>query len=134
MKVKKLDQDAIVPLYQNLHDSGTDLRAYIPSGLLLQPGCRVLVKTGIIIYLPLGIQGMIWPALASSHGVMVLNSPGIVTNGEEVCVLLYNSGDSIYEIKHHDCIAQLVLTTVCTQLIQVVESDKGEGDIFVRMV
>jgi len=71
-----------LPAYQSEHAAGLDLLAAVPeaSPMILSPGQRALVPTGLMIALPSGFEAQIRPrsGLATKHGVTVLNSPGTV--------------------------------------------------------
>jgi dUTP pyrophosphatase len=86
------------------------------SPLVLSPGQRALVPTGLIIALPSGYEAQIRPrsGLASKHGVTVLNSPGTVDADYrgEIGVLLINHGVAPFPIQRGERIAQMVIAPV----------------------
>jgi dUTP pyrophosphatase len=108
-----LDKQAAEPLYATELAAGMDLRACLEAPIVLAPGARVLVPTGIRFALPVGYEGQVRPrsGLALKHGITVLNSPGTIDADYrgEVSVLLINLGTDAFTIAHGDRIAQLVV-------------------------
>jgi dUTP pyrophosphatase len=107
-----------LPAYQSAHAAGLDLLAAVPeeAPLILAPGQRALVPTGLSIALPPGYEAQIRPrsGLASKHGITVLNAPGTVDADYrgEVGVLLINHGDAPFAIRRGERIAQMVIAAV----------------------
>ena len=118
--VKRLPHAAGLPLpaYQSPGAVGLDLLAALPpdTKLVLEPGSRYLVQTGIVLALPHDFEGQVRPrsGLARDHGVTVLNAPGTIDPDYrgEVQVLLVNHGDAPFEIIRGARIAQLVVAPV----------------------
>lgn len=108
------DDPQLIPVRQVQGDAGADLRSN--ENLTLFPGQRATVSTGIHIALEDGYAGLVYSrsGLASKHGVFVLNAPGLIDSGYrgEVKVVLQNAGNSMFEIKRYDRIAQLVVQKV----------------------
>jgi dUTP pyrophosphatase len=96
--------------------AGCDLRAALESELVLPPGARAAVPTGLVLEIPPGYEGQVRPrsGLALRHGVTLVNAPGTIDSDYrgEVQVLLINLGDVPFTIRHGDRIAQLVLARV----------------------
>ena len=107
-----------LPEYQSAHAAGLDLLAAVPEGspLILAPGQRALVPTGLTIALPAGYEAQVRPrsGLASKHGVTVLNAPGTIDADYrgEIGVLLINHGDAPFPIRRGERIAQMVVAAV----------------------
>jgi len=107
-----------LPSYQSAHAAGLDLLAAVAedSPLILAPGQRALVATGISVALPAGYEAQVRPrsGLASKHGVTVLNAPGTVDADYrgEISVLLINHGDAPFAIRRGERIAQMVIASV----------------------
>ncbi len=107
-----------LPGYHSAHAAGLDLLAAVPaeSPLMLSPGQRALVPTGLTIALPPGYEAQVRPrsGLASKHGVTVLNSPGTVDADYrgEIGVLLINHGEAPFPIRRGERIAQMVIAPV----------------------
>ena len=126
-----------LPAYQSAHAAGLDLLAAVPeeAPLILAPGQRALVPTGLSIALPPGHEAQIRPrsGLALKHGVTVLNSPGTVDADYrgEVSVLLINHGDAPFSIRRGERIAQMVIAPVVqVELVPAVSlsaTERGSG-------
>jgi len=107
-----------LPAYQTADAAGLDLTAAVPddSPLVLHPGQRAVVPTGLAIALPVGTEAQIRPrsGLASRHGVTVLNSPATIDADYrgEIGVLLINHGAESFVIRRGERIAQLVIARV----------------------
>lgn len=125
------------PAYASAGAAGLDLYAALPAGqkLVLEPGARDLIPTGVQIALPDGYEAQVRPrsGLAVEHGVTVLNAPGTIDSDYrgEVKALLVNLGGQPFEITRGMRIAQLVIAPVVrAQLVAVDELDetaRGEG-------
>jgi dUTP pyrophosphatase len=107
-----------LPAYESTGAAGMDLRAAVPDDrpLLILPGKRALVPTGLILEIPEGMEGQVRPrsGLAFKHGLTVLNSPGTVDSDYrgEVKVLLINLGDEDFAVTRGMRIAQIVFAVV----------------------
>ncbi|MQY76672.1 MAG: dUTP diphosphatase [Spirochaeta sp.] len=106
------------PRYQSNYAAGADLQAAVEEDLLLKPGQRELVPTGLRIELPEGFEAQIRPrsGLAVKQGITIVNAPGTIDSDYrgEIKVLLINLGHSDYVIKRGDRIAQMVICPVVT--------------------
>lgn len=103
-----------LPSYATAHAAGMDLRAFLPEkSVILQPGERALIPTGISIALPEGYEAQVRPrsGLAFKKGVTVLNSPGTIDADYrgDVGVILINHGNEPFEVTDGERIAQLVV-------------------------
>jgi len=107
---------AALPRYATEGAAGLDLTAALEQPLVIEPGARVLVPTGLAIELPASCEGQVRPrsGLAAKHGVTVLNAPGTIDEDYrgEVQVLLVNLGQVAHVIQPGDRIAQLVVAPV----------------------
>jgi dUTP pyrophosphatase len=125
LKVKILRGGVTLPKYQTDHSAGLDLCACIDRDIILMPGERVLVPTGISIELPDGYEAQVRPrsGLAINHGVTVLNSPGTIDPDYrgEVKVILINLGKEPFVIKNGMRIAQMVISKFERVEVEVVE-------------
>ena len=105
-----------VPAYQSEGASGADLRARLDQDLVLSPGARALVPTGLRLQIPRGLEAQVRPrsGLAARNGISVLNAPGTIDSDYrgEVQVLLVNLGREEFRIRSGDRIAQLVFSPV----------------------
>ena len=121
-----------LPAYQTPGSAGLDLLAAIAPNakLVIEPGARKLVPTGLRLELPLGFEGQVRPrsGLALKNGVTVLNSPGTIDSDYrgEVAVILINLGSEPFEITRGARIAQLVVAPV-TQAVFVEAADLADS-------
>lgn len=133
LKFKRIHPDAILPAYAHPSDAGMDVRSV--ENLVIPAGKRALVHTGLVMLLPPLYEAQVRPrsGLALKHGVTVLNTPGTIDSGYrgEVGVILANFGETDFEIKTGDKIAQIVIAPVTQPEIvetEVVdETDRGAG-------
>ncbi len=103
-----------LPTYQTAGAAGMDLAAAV--ALVLDPGQRALVPTGLSVAIPDGYEGQVRPrsGLALRHGVTVLNAPGTIDSDYrgELCVLLVNLGQEPFAVTRGMRVAQLVIARV----------------------
>ena len=102
-----------LPSYSTPDSAGLDLRAKLDAPVVLEPGQRTLVPTGLHLALPQGFEAQVRPrsGLAYKHGVTVLNSPGTIDADYrgDVGVILINHGPDAFTVEIGERIAQLVL-------------------------
>ena len=102
-----------LPAYATEHAAGLDLCAAITDDVVVPPGQRVLVPTGLAMALPVGFEAQVRPrsGLAIKNGVTVLNSPGTIDADYrgEVQVILANLGAEPFRITRGMRIAQMVV-------------------------
>lgn len=132
--VKRLDPDLPLPRYARAGDAGLDL--FAATRVVIGPGERAVVGTGLAIAIPPGFAGLVLPrsGLALRHGITALNSPGLVDAGYrgEVRVLLINHDPTTaVTVERGDRIAQLVVQAVeQVELVEVEDlsaSERGAG-------
>ncbi|GGD22373.1 dUTP diphosphatase [Pyruvatibacter mobilis] len=126
-----------LPAYESQHAAGMDLRAAIDEGddIVLAPGERAMVPTGLAIALPVGFEAQVRPrsGLAAKQGVTVLNSPGTVDADYrgEVKVILINHGAEPVTVTRGMRIAQMLFAPVTRGVFAVVdaldETARGSG-------
>ena len=124
-----------LPAYATEHAAGMDLAAAVADPVVLAPGARALIPTGLALALPPGFEAQIRPrsGLALCHGIGVLNSPGTIDADYrgEVGVILINHGDQPFTVERGMRIAQMVVapyTRVAWNLTErLAESVRGEG-------
>lgn len=124
-----------LPQYQTSHSAGMDLHANLSEPIVLAPGERKLIPTGLIVELPEGFEAQIRPrsGLALKHGITVLNSPGTIDADYrgEIKVLLINLGQEAFEIANGERIAQMVVarheTVKWMVAEQLTETARGAG-------
>ena len=130
VRVVRLKHGAGLPLpaYQSKGAAGLDLVAALDMQhpLILAPGARALVPTGLVLELPQGYEAQVRPrsGLALNYGITVLNSPGTIDSDYrgEIGVVLANLGHAPFEIRRGERIAQLViLPVVQAELVEVTQ-------------
>jgi dUTP pyrophosphatase len=129
--------DLALPSYQSAHAAGLDLQAAVPADapIVIAPGGRAMVPTGLAFALPPGTEGQVRPrsGLAARHGVTVLNTPGTIDADYrgEVQVILINLGEAPFTVERGARIAQLVIAPVsAARLVEAVslnETARGAG-------
>jgi dUTP pyrophosphatase len=124
LQVCLLHPAATPPRRAHQQDAGYDLACV--EDFTLWPARRRTVGTGVAIALPAGVAGLVTPrsGLASTHGVTIVNAPGLVDPGYrgELRVTLLNTGDAPYAARAGDRIAQLVLVPFAAPEVRVVEA------------
>ena len=125
--------DHPLPAYESAASAGMDLRAQLDSPIVLDPLERGIVKTGLFIELPVGVEAQVRPrsGLAIKKGVTVLNAPGTIDADYrgEIGVILINLSNEAFTINHGDRIAQLVIakheTITWKPVEKLSDSDRG---------
>jgi len=117
MKVKIVNHSKHpLPEYKTDMSSGMDLKANIENEIILNPGERELIPTGLFISLPKGYEAQIRPrsGLAINYGITVLNAPGTIDADYrgEIKVILINLSQKPFTINDGDRIAQMVINKV----------------------
>lgn len=141
LKIRKINDKAILPNYAHEGDAGLDL--YAVQELVLNPGERGLVHTGIQIELPKNTEAQIRPrsGLALKNGITTLNSPGTIDEGYrgEIGVILINHSKEIFKVDQGMKIAQMVIKPVfkvnvveATELSNSERSERGFGSSGIR--
>jgi dUTP pyrophosphatase len=134
LPVRRLDPSLPLPAYAHPGDAGADLRA--ATEVVLPPGGRATVGTGIAIAVPDGYAAFVHPrsGLASRHGITLVNAPGTVDagyRGEVKVVLLNTDPDEPFTVRRGDRIAQLVVQPVTrARFLDAAElppTPRGEG-------
>jgi len=114
LRIKKLHEDAKIPVYANPGDAGMDL--FSITDYELKPGERKLIGTGLAFEIPSGYEMQLRPrsGLALKHGISLVNTPGTVDSGYrgEVGLIVINHGEEIFKINRGDKIAQAVLNKI----------------------
>lgn len=114
MKIKVFNNSAnVLPQYATPQSAGLDLRANIQQPIVLNPGQRILIPTGLHLQLPVGYEAQIRPrsGLALKHGITCLNSPGTIDADYRggVGAILINHGTEPFVIKPGERVAQMVI-------------------------
>jgi dUTP pyrophosphatase len=124
-----------LPEYATAQSAGLDLRAHLAETLLLQPGARALIPTGLRMALPPGWEAQVRPrsGLALKQGITVLNSPGTIDADYRgpVGVILINHGADPFSVEPGERIAQLVFARFEQAVWQTVkeldQTERAEG-------
>ena len=124
-----------VPEYKTLGSAGMDLYANNKEAIMIKPGERKLIPTGLKMSIPVGYEMQIRPrsGLVKEHGVTVLNAPGTVDSDYRgfIGIILYNAGERNFYVNRGDRIAQGVFTEVtqCTfvEVDSLDETERGAG-------
>jgi dUTP pyrophosphatase len=123
-----------LPAYATSGSAGLDLSAAIDVDIVIRPGARASVTTGIKMALPEGYEAQVRPrsGLARKHGITVINSPGTIDSDYrgELVVILINLGQEDFVIKRGMRIAQMVIAPIIQMQLMVVDelpdSERGE--------
>ncbi|WP_157019297.1 dUTP diphosphatase [Mesorhizobium xinjiangense] len=113
-----------LPTYATEGAAGLDLRAAVAQDrqIIVLPGRRALVPTGLVFEIPHGFEGQVRPrsGLAVKHGITCLNTPGTIDSDYrgEVKVLLVNQGEEDFAVTRGMRIAQLVIAPVTRAVIE----------------
>lgn len=114
VRIKKLHPTAKLTVHE--YGSGVDLFAHLDSPVLLCPGMRKLIPTGIQIQLMAGTEAHLRPkrSMAIDFGVTILDAPQIIREGEneEIHILLINLGEHGFSVKPGMAIAQMAIAPV----------------------
>jgi dUTP pyrophosphatase len=112
---RKLRPEAQLPSAQHPGDAGLDLRSAID--VVVEPGERVMIPTGVAVAIPDGHAGLVLPrsGLASKHGLTMANAPGLIDagyRGEVICAAVNLDREEPVKILVGDRIAQLVVVAL----------------------
>ena len=139
LPIKRLAHNSELPLpaYETADSAGMDLRAAVPQDepLIIRPGDRHAVPTGLAMAIPRGFEGQVRPrsGLALKSGITCLNTPGTVDSDYrgEVKVILINLGAEDFTVRRGDRIAQMVISPVIQASVAEVtdldETARGAG-------
>ncbi len=135
LKVLDHGRDLPLPAYATAQAAAVDVLAAIDGDVVIAPGKRAMIETGIAIALPAGFEAQVRPrsGLAAKNGVTVLNSPGTIDADYrgEIKVILVNLGDEDFRIERGMRIAQMVIAPVTQVGWRVVAdldaTERGEG-------
>tara|TARA_B100001093_G_scaffold119591_1_gene112252 strand:- start:49 stop:486 length:438 start_codon:yes stop_codon:yes gene_type:complete len=114
--IKKLNSTVKLPEYKSNGASGMDLIAFIKETIIVKPKTSSLVPTGISVAFSEDYEIQIRPrsGLAAKYNISVLNTPGTIDSDYrgEIKIIIYNHGDTDFNINNGDRIAQMVLSPV----------------------
>ncbi len=128
-------RDLPLPAYATAGAAGLDVVAAVAEPVMLAPGERRLIPTGLAIALPAGYEAQVRPrsGLALKHGIALVNSPGTIDEDYrgEVGIILINLGADGFTINRGDRIAQIVVAPVTRAILAEVddlpETARGAG-------
>ena len=131
----KAEDKDFLPVYSSAEAAGADLKACVQEDIILKPGQRDLVPTGLSIQLPAGYEAQIRPrsGLAIKHGISLVNTPGTIDSDYrgEVKIIMINHGSEDFVIRRGDRIAQMVIAPVTHGMFALSDSldatDRGAG-------
>jgi len=134
IKIKLLDLGLSVPRYAHPGDAGLDLPSRVD--IVIGPGQRAMVPTGIAVAIPEGFAGFVLPrsGLAARHGIALVNSPGLIDagyRGELTAIMINTDRSEPFQIRRGDRIAQLVIQRIeevtLTQVEDLDDTSRGHG-------
>jgi dUTP pyrophosphatase len=125
----------LLPDYATKGAAGADLCAAMDSDLVIEPGERAVVPTGLVLEIPDGYDGQVRPrsGLAIRHGLTVVNAPGTIDSDYrgELKILMVNLGSEPATIGRGERIAQLVIAPVTRAVFvesaELSPSERGDG-------
>ncbi|MGM9632207.1 MAG: dUTP diphosphatase [Eubacteriales bacterium] len=134
VKIKKLNENAVIPTYGSPYSAGADLYSAMDD-TVIEPHTTTLVKTGIALELPVGFAGLIYArsGLASKRGLAPANKVGVVDCDYrgEVMVALHNHSNAPQTVAKGERIAQLVITPYIVadfeEADELSDTVRGEG-------
>ena len=113
VNVKKLNENAILPVYSTEFSAGADLHALIDEPVTIKKGETKLIKTGLSMEIPVGYVGLIYArsGLATKKGLAPANKVGVIDSDYrgEIMVALYNQSDCDQVVENGERIAQMVI-------------------------
>ena len=131
----EVDQALGFPAYETPGAAGADLKANLPgrTDVVLQPGARALIATGLRLAIPDGFEVQIRPrsGLALKHGITLANAPGTIDSDYRgpLGIILLNMGAQNFTIVHGDRIAQMVVAPVVqAKFLSVAQLDETSRD------
>lgn len=136
MTIKIINKSGFeLPNYETIASAGMDLRASVEKSITLEPLERAIVKTGLFIELPVGVEAQVRPrsGLAAKKGITVLNAPGTIDADYrgEIGVILVNLSNEPFTVENGERIAQLVIAkherAVWMEVETLSETSRGSG-------
>lgn len=135
IKVKIISDSGIYPEYETEGSAGMDIRAYIDEPVIIKPGERKLIPTGLRIQLPAGYEAQIRArsGLAIKNGITLINAIGTIDSDYrgEIKVGLVNLSDEDHVIENGDRIAQMVIAEYKRAVLEpaedLEETERGSG-------
>jgi len=136
VKIKRINEDVEEPFYATLGSAGVDLLAYIERPIIINPGYRAMIPTGIAVQLPSRhLVTLIFSrsGLSSKYGISMANGVGVIDSdytGEIICPIQNNSNEE-YIIKPGDRVGQMIFMPIALASLQFVdeldETERGNA-------
>ena len=130
IKVQKINPEIKIPSYAHSGDAGMDL--YAAADIVIKPGERKIIATGMKMEIPTGYVGLIWDksGLASKKGLKIMGGVIDSTYRGEVGVVIINLSDQKYQVEKNTKISQMLIQKVENVEIEEVENleDSLRGD------
>ena len=135
IRVKKLNEKAILPTYGSVEAAGADLYACLEAPVTIQPGETAWIPTGIALEVPKGCAGLVYArsSLGVKRGLAPANKVGVIDSDYrgQIHVVLLNHGKTEQTIQHGERIAQFLITPVLTPVYEeaqeLSDTDRGAG-------
>ena len=135
LKIKKLDERAIIPTYGTKDSAGADLYALLDEELEIKPGESKMISTGLSMAIPSGYVGLIYArsSLGCKKGLAPANKVGVIDADYrgEIKVCLHNHSTEIHKITPNERIAQIVFTPILQVEFQesneLSDTNRGNG-------
>lgn len=134
-ELKVISESGILPEYKTSGAAGADVCAFVEEPVVLEPGKRALIPTGLFFEIPDGFEIQVRPrsGLAFKNGVTVLNTPGTIDSDYrgELKVILINLGEEKFVVNNGERIAQIVVAPVTQGVFvraeTISETQRGVG-------
>ena len=135
IKVKKLNESAILPTYGSASAAGADLYNLPGADVVIPAHETVMIHTGLAMEIPEGYAGFLFArsGIASKRGLAPANKVGVIDSDYrgEFMIALHNHGGEVRVIAHGERIAQLVITPVFTpgftEVSELSDTERGVG-------
>ncbi len=133
IKVKRIkgNETGPLPAYMTEHAAGLDVYAFLEEDVLIAPGQRRLIPTGLTVAIPEGFEIQVRPrsGLAVRDGLTLVNTPGTIDADYrgEIGILMINHGEKAVSIRNGQRIAQLVISRVYRADLEEVDELPGSS-------
>lgn len=135
VRIKKLDEKAIIPTYGTEFSAGADLYACLDEAVVIHPLQTVFIHTGLAMEVPEGYAGLVYArsGLACKKGLAPANKVGVVDSDYrgELMVALYNHSNQPITVEHGERIAQMIITPYLKAIYEVADelddTQRGRG-------
>ncbi|MBR0457502.1 MAG: dUTP diphosphatase [Firmicutes bacterium] len=135
MKVRINSLSGIYPSYETEGSAGMDIRAYLEQPVMIKPGERKMIPTGLFMEFEPGFEVQIRArsGLAAKHGIGLVNGVGTIDSDYrgEIIVALINLGQDVFAVNNGDRIAQMVISPIVQAEIEpadeLSDTERGAG-------